>query len=145
MAGAASLRQRASRQCGDDRRSWLPAAARSYNWRNMLACGHVIGSAARQQVKGDMSSVNLNQIEAIFLDDGSVMSDNERRAPQFRRILGDYVSLRLGGEPSAWSDANAAILASNMAALDAPSDDDECAEFAKTTARYVWARVRCDP
>ena len=48
-----------------------------------------------------MSMDRLHGIEAIFLDDGGTMSDNDRRAPQYRAILGDYLAPRLGSSPSA--------------------------------------------
>lgn len=43
---------------------------------------------------------------AIFLDDGGVLSDNERRAPQWREHLGVFLSRELGGTPAAWAEAN---------------------------------------
>ncbi|MDP7514133.1 MAG: hypothetical protein QF422_04360 [Dehalococcoidia bacterium] len=65
-----------------------------------------------------MNTNRLNGIEAIFLDDGGVMSGNGRLAPQYTTIMDDYLAARLGGEPSQWSDANAAIVVRHMAWLD---------------------------
>ncbi len=42
----------------------------------------------------------------LFLDDGGVLSDNERRAPQWRVHLGAFLSRELGGDPAAWGSAN---------------------------------------
>jgi HAD superfamily hydrolase (TIGR01509 family) len=42
----------------------------------------------------------------IFLDSGGVINDNEARAPQWRRRVAEYFAPRLGGEPSAWEEAN---------------------------------------
>ena len=42
----------------------------------------------------------------IFLDDGGVMSDNELRPPQWQRLLGEFMALRLGREPLEWAEAN---------------------------------------
>ena len=42
----------------------------------------------------------------IFLDDGGVMNDNRRRAPQWETQVGDYFSERFGGDPSMWGSAN---------------------------------------
>ncbi len=42
----------------------------------------------------------------IFVDDGGVMNDNRRRAPQWRRLLGEFFPPRLGGSAEAWAEAN---------------------------------------
>lgn len=42
----------------------------------------------------------------VFLDDGGVMSENARRAPQFARLVARYLVPRLGGAPQAWAAAN---------------------------------------
>jgi HAD superfamily hydrolase (TIGR01509 family) len=44
----------------------------------------------------------------LFIDDGGVMNDNSRRAPQFARLVGKYMPPRLGGPPEAWTAANTA-------------------------------------
>jgi len=44
----------------------------------------------------------------IFLDDGGVMNDNERRGEQWRRLVGEYLAPRLGGTGEAWAEANRA-------------------------------------
>ena len=44
----------------------------------------------------------------IFLDDGGVLHDNERRGAEWRRLIGEYLAPRLGGEPLAWGEANRA-------------------------------------
>src|SRR5690348_2882262 len=54
----------------------------------------------------------------IFLDDGGVMNDNERRAPQWRRLVGEYFAPRLGGAPDAWAEANF-TMTTNLFAADA--------------------------
>jgi phosphoglycolate phosphatase-like HAD superfamily hydrolase len=43
---------------------------------------------------------------ALFLDDGGVMNQNERRGPQWQRLVGRYLAPRLGGAPEAWAAAN---------------------------------------
>ena len=48
-------------------------------------------------------------VGVVFLDDGGVLNDNERRAPEWRRLLGEYFSPRLGGTPEAWGEANSAV------------------------------------
>ena len=48
----------------------------------------------------------LAGLRVVFIDDGGVLNDNEVRAPQWRRLLGEYLSPRLGGTPEAWAAAN---------------------------------------
>jgi HAD superfamily hydrolase (TIGR01509 family) len=43
---------------------------------------------------------------AIFLDDGGVMNDNDVRAPQWQRLVGEYLSPVLGGDRERWTEAN---------------------------------------
>jgi phosphoglycolate phosphatase-like HAD superfamily hydrolase len=50
--------------------------------------------------------VALNNTRVVFIDDGGVLNDNERRAPQWRRLLGEYLPPRLGGTPESWAAAN---------------------------------------
>lgn len=42
----------------------------------------------------------------IFLDDGGVMNDNRARGPEWQRLVGEFFTPRLGGEPSTWAKAN---------------------------------------
>ncbi len=44
----------------------------------------------------------------LFIDDGGVLSDNSRRAPEWRRLIAEFFPPRLGGEPEAWAEANRA-------------------------------------
>jgi FMN phosphatase YigB (HAD superfamily) len=50
-------------------------------------------------------------IRVVFLDDGGVMSDNELRGAQFKRLLGEFFAPRLGGSVDAWADANVVVFA----------------------------------
>jgi len=45
-------------------------------------------------------------VRVVFLDDGGVLNDNERRAPEWRRLLGEFFAPRLGGSATAWGEAN---------------------------------------
>ena len=47
----------------------------------------------------------------LFLDDGGVLSDNERRATQWRAHVGEFLARELGGDPAAWQEANRLALA----------------------------------
>jgi hypothetical protein len=48
-------------------------------------------------------------IRVVFLDDGGVLNDNERRAPEWRRLLGEFFAPRFGGTPLAWGEANTVV------------------------------------
>ena len=48
----------------------------------------------------------LAELRVVFIDDGGVLNDNERRAPEWRRLLGEYLPSRLGGTPEAWAASN---------------------------------------
>ncbi len=55
--------------------------------------------------------VSLPTIERVpdytlFIDDGGVLSDNSRRAPEWRRLVAEFFPPRLGGEPEVWAEAN---------------------------------------
>jgi HAD superfamily hydrolase (TIGR01509 family) len=52
----------------------------------------------------------------VFLDDGGVMNDNARRAPQWRRLVGEFFAPRLGGAPDAWAEANLTMTMNHFAA-----------------------------
>lgn len=45
-------------------------------------------------------------IDVLFVDMGGVLLDTSRLAPQWRRLLGEFLSPRLGGAPEAWAKAN---------------------------------------
>jgi len=48
-------------------------------------------------------------VRAVFLDDGGVLNDNERRAVEWRRLLGEFFAPRLGGTAAAWGEANMTV------------------------------------
>lgn len=50
----------------------------------------------------------------VFLDDGGVLHDNERRAAEWRRLIGEYLTPRLGGDPDAWGEANRVVFDAQM-------------------------------
>lgn len=45
----------------------------------------------------------------VFLDDGGVLHDNERRSAEWQRLLGEYLTPRLGGTPGSWGEANRTV------------------------------------
>jgi len=44
--------------------------------------------------------------KAIFLDHGGVLYDPERMGPEWRRVIGEYLSACFGGDPLQWGNAN---------------------------------------
>jgi phosphoglycolate phosphatase-like HAD superfamily hydrolase len=42
----------------------------------------------------------------LFIDDGGVLSDNARRAEQWPRLVGEFMSMRIGGDAAAWAASN---------------------------------------
>jgi phosphoglycolate phosphatase-like HAD superfamily hydrolase len=46
-----------------------------------------------------------------------VLNDNQTRAPQWRRLLGEYLAPRLGGTAAAWADANVGAFERSWARL----------------------------
>ena len=56
-----------------------------------------------------MVSASARPVRAVFLDDGGVLNDNERRAPEWRRLLGQFFAPRFGGTEAAWGEANQTV------------------------------------
>ncbi len=48
-------------------------------------------------------------VRVVFLDDGGVLNDNDRRAPEWQRLLGEFFAPRLGGAATAWGEANRVV------------------------------------
>jgi hypothetical protein len=61
-----------------------------------------------------MNTNGLGNIQAIFLDDGGVMNDNERRGSQWLSHLVDYLVPRFGGDRAAWEAANTEVITRQM-------------------------------
>jgi len=51
----------------------------------------------------------LADVDALFIDDGDVLNDNNLRGPQFRRLVAKFFSPRLGGSREAWEEANRTV------------------------------------
>lgn len=65
---------------------------------------------------GNMTRADLVKINglserplALFIDDGGVMNDNNLRAPEWRRLIGEFMPSRMGGTPEQWASANQAV------------------------------------
>ena len=49
----------------------------------------------------------MGRIETLFVDKGGVLIDNaDDLGPQWRRLIGEFLSTRLGGSASSWGEAN---------------------------------------
>ena len=45
----------------------------------------------------------------MFIDDGGVMNDNNLRAPEWRRLIGEFMPSRMGGTAEQWANANQTV------------------------------------
>lgn len=87
-------------------------------------------------------------VSAIFLDDGGVLNDNDRRAPQWQRLVGEYLSPRLGGDRAAWAEANRVVFEGcwqrwEQALRDASGDGYPVLSEFWTRERRRWLREMC--
>lgn len=46
---------------------------------------------------------------ALFLDDGGVLNDNDLRAPEWLRLIGEFMPARLDGTAEQWASANRTV------------------------------------
>ena len=92
-------------------------------------------------------------IQNVFLDDGGVMNDNRLRGPQWQRLVGEFFSPRLGGDPGLWAEANARILEPVMdrffQRIEAWSEDGNyreiCVDYDLDWLRSMCSVVGVDP
>ena len=79
----------------------------------------------------------------LFIDDGGVLNDNARRGPEWLRLIGGFMSPRLGGAPDRWAQANAVefpqVWASIVKRL---SGFDTYTGFLRTYS-VEWMRAMC--
>ncbi len=110
----------------------------------------------------------------VFLDDGGVMNDPVLRAPQWRKLLGEFMPPLLGGTPEQWAEANRvtfprawADMSSRMSEFSHHSDfqreldllwlrgmceviaipmptEDRALQIATAAATYITSRVRSE-
>ena len=90
----------------------------------------------------------MGRIRYLFLDDGGVINDNSLRAPQWRRLVGEFFAPRLGGTKEAWAEVNRAVFPGvwqrSVARLDAW--DSSTGDVLHETYRYNvdWLRSMCE-
>lgn len=84
----------------------------------------------------------------IFLDDGGVMNDNALRSTQWRRLVGEFLSLRLGGATEAWGEANHVAFTAQWQRfedwLEQRAPDEPVDFFSLRAERERWLRDMCD-
>jgi HAD superfamily hydrolase (TIGR01509 family) len=89
----------------------------------------------------------LDGLRVVFIDDGGVLNDNERRAPQWRRLLGEYLTPRLGGTHDAWANANVSVFerswARYLAQLERAGDSPGVEAWIREDRR-VWMLEMCE-
>lgn len=89
----------------------------------------------------------MSPIDVLFVDKGGVLIDNaEDLGPQWRRLIGEFLSERLGGSPRSWGEANVPAferqLARWRAAMARGGPADIKGFFAKDAR--VWFLDMCD-
>ncbi len=88
-------------------------------------------------------------ISTIFLDDGGVLNDNERRAAEWRRLVGEFLAPRLGGAPEAWGEANGVVFERQWERFVAWQQlaierDEHVDFFGSAEERQRWLREMCE-
>jgi HAD superfamily hydrolase (TIGR01509 family) len=84
-------------------------------------------------------------VRVVFLDDGGVLNDNDRRAPEWRRLLGEFFVPRLGGSAAAWAEANTVAMGTIVGEWQALQDgevDVPIDWWPRQDAR--WLRTMCE-
>ena len=82
----------------------------------------------------------MQPIKHIFLDDGGVLNDNDRRAPQWQRLVGEFFVPRLGGTHQAWAEANRRTIASNLERMSRRLEDWQPGPIRIATAQLKLSR-----
>jgi len=86
-----------------------------------------------------------NQL-TVYLDDGGVMNDNQRRGAQWRRLVAEFFSPILGGDPVAWSEANWIVANRILAPVSWHRRLDAATDYARFDRDYQldWLGGMCD-
>ncbi len=88
-------------------------------------------------------------VRVIFLDDGGVLNDNERRGAEWRRLIGEFLTPRLGGDAAAWSEANRVVFADQWERFKSWSDlhslDEDYIDFFSSGEESLrWLCEMCE-
>lgn len=88
----------------------------------------------------------MGRIEVLFVDKGGVLIDNTTLGAQWRGLIGEFLSPRLGGKPEAWGAANIPAFERQWARLSAAHSARGPADirgfFAKDAC--LWFLDMCD-
>ena len=89
----------------------------------------------------------MSPIDTLFVDKGGVLIDNAADlAPQWRKLIGEFLSRRLGGSAIAWGDANVAAFEKQVERWRAEMASGSPADIRGFFARdaRVWLLDMCD-
>ena len=91
----------------------------------------------------------MRSISTIFLDDGGVMNDNERRALEWQRLVGEFLAPRLGADRAAWGEANRVVFDRQWRRFEAWTRKRAAAGewgdfFGSSEERERWLRELCE-
>jgi len=73
----------------------------------------------------------------VFLDDGGVMNDNRIRGLQYQKLVGEYFTLKIGGEPYLWAESNVNFLEEIMKEYSKAICDGSDIDYKKYHADFV--------
>ena len=79
----------------------------------------------------------------MVLDDGGVLNDNARRAPQWQRLVGAFFPDVLGGTPEGWAEANRVGLESFWSCPAPPRSARATVADAIRAHRCRWLQLMC--
>lgn len=81
----------------------------------------------------------------IFLDDGGVMNDNARRSSAWQRLVGEFLSSRLGGSKAEWAEANRVITTGRWEVMAQQLAGRTDLQYAAWRRDYLleWLRLMC--
>ena len=82
----------------------------------------------------------------LFLDDGGVISDNSRRAPQWQPLVGEFFPPILGGTADQWAEANRTFITAifQPGAWEARLAATPDYWTFQRTYSLDWMRIMCD-
>ncbi len=86
---------------------------------------------------------SLPEDPILFLDDGGVMSDNTLRAPEWLRLIGEFMPPRMGGSAEAWQEANRTVFRQIWADLIARISTFATYEEFWRTHAIEWVDAMC--
>lgn len=83
----------------------------------------------------------------IFFDDGGVLNDNALRAEGWRKLVGEFLSPRLGGTEEAWGEANRVVFDAQWQRFEAWQEQPQDARvdfFTSRAERERWLAEMCE-